>query len=69
MKENIHNIILGVVGTLALIIFNDMRTDLGSLAKNVQELNGKIVKVISDQGWHKKQLDRHDARITKLENY
>lgn len=48
--------ILSVIGTVLVLLFNSMRTDIKSMGGSIDHLNVQIAEVIKDQKWHKEEL-------------
>jgi len=71
----IFGIILTALGTVLLMYLKDikndfkyMRGDVGDMSESMGEMNIKLEKVITDQTWHKEEMQEMKARISVLEN-
>lgn len=60
--------ILTVLGTLLVSYFKDMKNDVKNMSESVFQLNIKLEKVISDQSYHKEEIQDIKKRLKDLEN-
>lgn len=60
--------ILTVLGTLLVSYFKDMKNDVKNMSESVFQLNIKLEKVISDQSYHKEEIQDIKQRLKDLEN-
>jgi len=44
-------------------------TILSRLQTSVEQLNSQIAVIIEKTSWHERELERHDDRISQIENY
>ena len=59
--------ILSDIGTILVIQFTGMRSDLKEIGDSVKTLNVQIAEVIKDQAWHKEEIIELKSRIIVLE--
>ena len=58
--------ILTTLGTLLVNYFREMKTDVKDMSTSIVQLNIKLEKVITDQVWHKEEMDLIRAKLNKL---
>lgn len=63
----VFGFVLTILGTILISCFNSMRKDLKQISDSVVEMNIKLEKVITDQSWHKDEMNEMKERIVKLE--
>lgn len=63
----IFGFVLTILGTILITCFNSMRKDLKQISDSVVEMNIKLEKVITDQSWHKDEMNEIKERIIILE--
>lgn len=56
---------LGIIGTFASIIFDDMRDAVRELHKDVKEMSGAVIRVEERQIVTEKRVDRLEAKDGK----
>ena len=59
--------ILSGIGTILVIQFTGMRSDLKEIGDSVKTLNIQIAEIIKDQAWHKEEIVDLKSRILFLE--
>lgn len=77
----VFGFVLTILGTLLILNFKDMKTDVKTMSSSMFDLNLKLEKVINDQAWHKeesaelkqialsnrKEIQRNKERLHSLE--
>lgn len=65
-------IVVGFFLSSVVSEIKDFKTSLisqiGGVQNEMNELNKKLAEVITNQDWHKKELERLDSRVGKIED-
>lgn len=64
----IFGFIISMLGAILVINFKDMKLDVKKMSSSMGEMNVKLEKVITDQTWHKEEMNEIKSRLTTLEN-
>lgn len=65
---SIFGFILTILGTVLILYFKDMKTDVKTMSESMVKMNVKLEKVITDQSWHKREINEIKSRISGLEH-
>lgn len=60
--------ILSGFGTVIMLNFKEIKDNFRTMAESVVQLNIKLERVITEQIFHRKDMDRLEERIELLEN-
>ena len=47
----------------------DVSVQVGLLSNEMRQLNEKLIIILAESSYHKKEMERFDLRITQLENH
>jgi len=67
LVNHLFEIIVTGLGSILVIYFKEMKTDVKEMSGNMAEMNVKLEKVITDQTWHKEEIAEIKERVKHLE--
>lgn len=62
----VFGFVLTILGTILIMSFKDMKTDVKVMSGSMINLNLKLEKVITDQSWHKEETN--EIKVIALSN-